>query len=147
MNLIFWLLLGAAAGLLVPTALALFRPSVASGNDARGRKAAPSVDSSRRTRRETAAARSPYHSVSIVTGIDRCDAAITLTGQRFLPDEAPALPVPGCDRSGECRCRYRRHDDRRSDDERRLGFDTYTGFGLQSATNERRARTNRREPD
>ena len=58
---------------------------------------------------------SPWHAVSIRGGdCGRCEAAKSLAGLRFLSGEAPALPLPDCDRPDACRCRYQKHSDRRT---------------------------------
>jgi hypothetical protein len=72
----------------------------------------------------------PYHSVSLVAGIARCPAATRAEGRRFMPEDAPTLPLPDCDRR-RCSCRYQQHEDRR-DDVRRLedagiGIDLWIG--------------------
>jgi len=59
------------------------------------------------------AARSPWHAVSIVSSTACCSAAMGLLGTRFLSKEAPGLPLKHCSMSGECRCQYQHHDDRR----------------------------------
>ena len=41
-----------------------------------------------------------------------CDAVRELIGRRFLPNEIPELPLPGCN-AASCRCSYRLHSDRR----------------------------------
>ncbi len=58
-----------------------------------------------------------YHSVEVLAGFYSCGAAQQLAHARFLSDEAPSLPVPGC-RVERCTCRYIHHDDRREDDRR-----------------------------
>lgn len=45
-------------------------------------------------------------------GKARCAAAIALRGRRFLPEEIPSLPLPGCD-SDACDCSYELFSDRR----------------------------------
>jgi hypothetical protein len=55
---------------------------------------------------------SAYHAVSIVPGRNACTAACALRDRRFLSNEAPVLPLPGCNAS-PCVCRYEHHDDRR----------------------------------
>jgi hypothetical protein len=57
-------------------------------------------------------AANPWHAVSIAPGPRACDAARSLSGQRFLSREAPALPLKDCETAG-CTCRYEHHDDRR----------------------------------
>lgn len=57
----------------------------------------------------------PFHAVSVKADWRRpCGAARELGERRFLPPEAPALPLPGCE-SANCTCRYEHHDDRRED--------------------------------
>jgi hypothetical protein len=56
---------------------------------------------------------SPYHAVSVLPGIDACDAAYRFSGQRFLSRQAPRLPLPSCD-VATCGCRFKHHKDRRS---------------------------------
>ncbi len=64
---------------------------------------------------ESAQGPNPWHAVSIQGGDGgRCEAARSLAGRRFLSSEAPALPLPDCDRPETCRCRYRKHGDRRT---------------------------------
>jgi len=48
-----------------------------------------------------------------------CAAAKALTGKRFLSAESPAIPLQECDRISECSCKFSKHIDRRSDDDRR----------------------------
>jgi hypothetical protein len=54
-----------------------------------------------------------WHAVEIRGGRRCCDAARALAGKRFLPGEAPSLPLPDCDCGSRCECRYRHHEDRR----------------------------------
>jgi hypothetical protein len=56
----------------------------------------------------------PWHSVSIVSRITTCEAALQCRGKRYLSREAPRLPLNECDRSDACRCVYRHHADRRT---------------------------------
>jgi len=60
----------------------------------------------------------PYHAVSVHSGPDGCPAAARLQDERFLPTEAPNLPLAGCS-SVTCSCVYQHHDDRRSGEDRR----------------------------
>jgi hypothetical protein len=86
--------------------------------------------------------RSRYHCVEVHGGNTACEAAKSLEGTRFLPDEAPGLPVPGCN-TQNCMCRYVHHDDRREDD-RRNPY-RHFGSGLPGVAGERRARNDRRK--
>lgn len=55
----------------------------------------------------------PWHSVSIVSSVTTCKAALQCRGKRYLSREAPRLPLTDCDRTEACRCIYRHHSDRR----------------------------------
>jgi hypothetical protein len=59
-----------------------------------------------------------FHAVSIIPGASACGAAHRFTGQRFLSEHAPRLPLPMCD-SDHCTCRYKHHKDRRAGPRRR----------------------------
>lgn len=83
----------------------------------------------------------PYRCVAIKHGVKSCAAAGDLEGRRFLPDEAPLLPLPNC-ASGTCRCSYARFDDRR-DDERRHSHALGRGFA-DAGKMERRGAMDRR---
>jgi hypothetical protein len=48
-----------------------------------------------------------------------CRAAMQLREHVFLAAAAPPLPLPDCDRRGDCLCEYSSHDDRRNGKERR----------------------------
>jgi len=82
-----------------------------------------------------------YRCVSIDAGLNACRAAHRLTGRRFLPREAPALPLATCDEK-QCACRYVHHSDRR-DDDRRDPFGRFGGIVPEQAQ-ERRGRDRRR---
>ncbi len=90
-----------------------------------------------------AARRMCTHAVSIESEGVPCGAARALSDQRFLSAEAPVLPLAGCD-AQHCDCRYVHHDDRRSQEERRMPFTAYNGFGMQEHERERRKRPDRR---
>jgi len=79
--------------------------------------------------------------VSIATGWPSCKAARELEGQRFLPREAPQLPLPGCDQ-GACECAYQHHGDRRDGPRRDAELGVH-GIGFRPAE-ERRDRVDRR---
>lgn len=74
--------------------------------------------------------RNPYPAVSIRCA-GGCEAVQAFKGQRFLGDEAPALPLENCTAS-HCHCRYAHHVDRRTGnlDRRRLigEHHDYVGF-------------------
>ena len=54
-----------------------------------------------------------FHAVSVRTGPQSCRAAKQVKEVRYLSQDAPALPLPGCEQRRQCQCRYRHHDDRR----------------------------------
>lgn len=70
---------------------------------------------------------SEYHCVTIKSRRGACQAVLALKGKRFLPDDAPAFPLPECD-AKQCRCRYVHYDDRRHDERRE------TDLGPQDAS-------------
>ncbi len=70
-------------------------------------------------KKNQAAARSakpaqPYHAVRVIPGPHACEAAKAVSDTRFLTNDAPRLPVPGCNRA-TCECRYKHYADRRED--------------------------------
>jgi len=68
-----------------------------------------------------------FHGVSVRPALVCCTAVQALAGQRFLSDEAPALPLPGCDQAS-CQCAYAHHRDRRDGEDRRVGWGSFDGF-------------------
>jgi hypothetical protein len=84
--------------------------------------------------------------VEIDAGLISCGAASALRGKRFLSEEVPSIPLPGCNQRA-CQCRYRYHDDRRIDDDRRNPFDRFAGFNEISAPDERRSDRKRRQSE
>jgi hypothetical protein len=84
----------------------------------------------------------PYRCVSIHAPAGRCcPACDALVGRRFLPREAPPLPLPDCHRR-ECRCVYRHHADRRDGHARRASDSG--DFRRRAFRTERRQRRERR---
>lgn len=88
-----------------------------------------------------------YHAVSIHYAEGACAAAKALSGQRFLSNEAPRLPLAGCD-AHQCRCYFSHHKDRRAQRDRRSPF----GAGSHGGTSgfrqdERRDAKERRDDD
>jgi len=86
--------------------------------------------------------RSNYHCVEVHCGHEACEAVKSLGENRFLPHEAPGLPVPGCN-AKKCTCGYVHHDDRRQDD-RRNPYRQWS-IVLPEITGERRTRNERRK--
>jgi hypothetical protein len=86
--------------------------------------------------------RNSYHCVDIRSGAGACETVQHLAGTRFLSNEAPTLPVPGCT-APKCTCSFVHHDDRRQSDRR-------NPYGMWASippviTGERRSRTDRRK--
>ena len=59
-----------------------------------------------------------FHGVSIRPTSGACRAVQSIANKRFLPNEAPPLPLANCDVS-YCGCRYEHHQDRRDQLDRR----------------------------
>jgi hypothetical protein len=85
-----------------------------------------------------------YHCVELRFSPDACDAVKRIGTKRFLPDEAPGIPVPGCD-AAKCSCRYVHHDDRRHRD-RRSEFAQQASQTRTSTGEDRRTMGDRRNP-
>lgn len=85
----------------------------------------------------------PGVAIKAASGASTCAAMQQLAGKRFLPDEAPMLPLPECDVE-RCSCCYVRYRDRRSEDDRREYYrNSYNALG----GTERRSRQGRRASD
>ncbi|MEQ8857666.1 MAG: hypothetical protein RIC56_03385 [Pseudomonadales bacterium] len=56
-----------------------------------------------------------FHGIAIRPGENACDAALALSQERFLSEEAPRLPLTGCSKALTCSCVYRHFSDRRTD--------------------------------
>lgn len=85
-----------------------------------------------------------YHCVGLRYRGNACDLAKRLGGARFLPDEAPRFPLPGCD-AASCSCSYVHHGDRRHRD-RRSPFGQRRSEPPSCVGYERRANADRRRP-
>ena len=85
-----------------------------------------------------------YRAVSVVPDSrGGCDAVKAITEQRYLLDEAPMLPLAECNRGGQCKCKYKRWDDRRQEDRRALdhGFSNQFFHDEDSRSNRRGRRS------
>ncbi len=98
----------------------------------------------RSAHRRTAQSR-PFHSVSVVSAIDDkvCEASLHARKRRFLAQDAPPLPLPGCDLQ-YCPCVYQHHVDRRTGYDRRHPIPRHV---LRAGLSERRTSEGRRESD
>lgn len=84
-----------------------------------------------------------YHCVELQFRADACDAVKRIEGTRFLPDEAPHFPLPGCD-AATCSCHYVHHEDRR-DGDRRNPFGQQASEPPASVGDDRRSKRDRRK--
>jgi hypothetical protein len=80
-----------------------------------------------------------WHAVTVVLQTSSCAAAAMCRATRFLSNEAPRLPLTGCDHPETCECKYRHYQDRRSG-ARRAG-----DVGVSDAERPPRERRERRE--
>lgn len=51
---------------------------------------------------------------ALMKDADCCQAVLDIRNTRFLIKDVPMLPLRGCD-AAECRCSYKRYNDRRTD--------------------------------
>jgi len=86
-----------------------------------------------------------WRSVRIRPGLIACDRVANLTGQVFLSQEAPELPLANCGER-DCRCHYVFLDDRRSGIDRREELARLGEF-LSSSARDRRLNPGRRTGD
>lgn len=86
--------------------------------------------------------RNKFHCVEIRADPNACEAVKLLGDRRLLSDEAPAIPLPGCDNQ-QCACRYAHFDDRRQHD-RRNPYGQWASIP-PAMIGERRSRTDRRK--
>ncbi len=57
-----------------------------------------------------------FHGVGVVSGESpQCAKARAIASERFLSEEAPLLPLSGCENPQACTCTYRHFEDRRTD--------------------------------
>jgi hypothetical protein len=130
MDILIWLLFGASLGI----AMRFARPWKARRLSA-GRQTTP-ADNPPGSR---------WRSVGIVPGAGACTGARRLRERRWLSGEAPRLPLAGCD-STRCQCRYRRHADRRDEEDRRNPINAMGKYGGFEAvlSEDRRSPSDRR---
>jgi hypothetical protein len=69
-----------------------------------------------------------FQGVSIHRGPKVCGAVKELGEHRFLAKTAPVLPLVGCGMQGECRCRYVKHIDRRTEARRLVDVGVSNAF-------------------
>lgn len=154
MSGILWAIVGVAIGILVPLLFRRWqRGAVASDHgtqDSPARHAPVRPLPGRSPARPPSSSKAPaglnrkqarkFHGVSVKPGLVACEAVQELVGKRFLPDEAPAMPLPACDEA-RCRCAYSHHGDRRDREDRRSGWGTFGGFAPSIPGGNRRAKS------
>lgn len=86
--------------------LGLFFVKKISSKSARNGKTEPSKNL------PTTNQRNPFQAVSVIPGGRACGGVRKLEGERFLIQEAPLIPLSGCN-PRNCSCKYARFEDRR----------------------------------
>jgi len=86
-----------------------------------------------------------WRSVKIRPGLIACDRVADMTGQIFLSQQVPSLPLENCTEK-DCRCHYIFLDDRRSGTERRIEMGKLDEF-LPNIGINRRSISGRRATD
>jgi hypothetical protein len=94
--------------------------------------------------------RNPYAALSIMPGNNPCEAAQRVSGKKYLVNEAPKLPLSGCD-PAHCQCEFTQHNDRRElhEDRRNPCASALTTqlFEATGEANRRKRRGGRRKTD
>lgn len=107
-----------------------------------------SISDSKRDRKINS--RNVYAALCIEPGNNSCEAAQRVAGEKYLVNEAPKLPLPGCD-PAQCECRFKDHDDRRESHEDRMNpygsALTTQLFEASGESNRRIRRRGRRKTD
>lgn len=107
-------------------------------------RSAPEYRASSHYKSVKSAANGRFRAVSCSGG---CPSIRNLEGKRFLEQEAPILPLPGCNAS-RCDCVYVHHDDRRTGRKDRRGLSRISKeFFDYSGKPNRRMRRGRRASD
>ncbi|HEV2704124.1 MAG TPA: hypothetical protein VGV09_21045 [Steroidobacteraceae bacterium] len=88
------------------------------------------------TTAKAAPTRGDYRAVSVAPGSPCCSAATTIAGTRYLPRDAPRLPLVACTMTPACSCKFKKVVDRR-DGERR-DTDAKANNSVVSGTKDRR---------
>ena len=89
------------------------------------------------------AAKEPWHAVGVVGGTMACAPILRIKGKRYLPADAPPIPLPDCTSPWRCKCVYRHYSDRRAAP-RRIADRGMFGRHIGA---ERRQQRGRREDD
>lgn len=138
----WYVLRGRGAG---PRASALPKHKAKVKAAVKANKAAAMLDMPKNEPRKSRRRRS-FKGAGINPGPDCCAAATALTSKRFLVEQAPRLPLEGCDRVATCSCKYHNFADRRQDDERRNVYGALSTVGqIGSQGNNKRSGMDRRQ--
>jgi hypothetical protein len=86
-----------------------------------------------------------WHAVSIDAKPLSCAAALELRKTRYLPKDAPILPLKECSNRAACPCTYKHHEDRRA--KPRRAAETGTSSTGKKRDSERRVSRGRRDED
>ncbi len=87
-----------------------------------------------------------YYGAFVQIGVNPCAAVKAIADQRFLSEDAPRFPLPGCNRD-DCRCSMRPQDDRRAGYDRRGdSFSAYGNFEIDRHSQKRGKKSERRDP-
>ncbi len=117
------------------------KPAEEYGEVSRGRKSSGPLNI---TRNEPTQHAHHYYGAAVQLGINPCDAVKAIAHQRFLTEDAPNFPLPGCNRD-ECRCMLQPQDDRRAGYDRRGdSFSAYGNFELDRHAQKREKEKNDR---
>lgn len=85
-----------------------------------------------------------YRCVVIESGLTSCPASKNFSNKPILMEHAPTLPLPLCNQTAECECKFTRHNDRRQDSRRT----PYGGAAFQIAAKaDKREKNGRRAED
>lgn len=97
-----------------------------------------------RQARSTPQARIPagqdFRAVEISPGLSACTAARDTAGKKFLMRRAPTLPLAGCSRPEQCKCRFSRTSDRRESERRFEGSVLARSYGGKESRKDARRR-------
>ena len=150
MHGILWAVIGTSIGLLGPLLVMAWRRRAATPLPPRAAGKAPGRPATRSPAQSQVQTRPAggmkrklalkFHGVSLKPGPQACQAVQALAGQRFLPAEAPAMPLAACDQQ-KCQCAFTHHRDRRDQDDRRSGWGTFGGFAPTLAEGNRRGKS------
>ena len=140
MTLTVLIAIGAIAAVLLLKGMIAPKPAARAANIPPGRV-------TKKTAKNAAPARLPFHAVSCRSGAGSCEAVEEINGQRFLVEDAPQLPLDACTKE-RCKCKYLHHQDRRDDDGgRRALYGIQSEFYEYTSKHDRRVKSGRRASD